>query len=70
MPATTGDILNYRRKQGGWSCADVARVSSFLSAEDVASIEAQRMPAARDVSEYLRALERLEWFNRVLDAPW
>lgn len=59
MAATTGDILNYRRKQGGWSCADVARVSQFPSAEAVASVEAQRAPAMKDVAEYLRALSAL-----------
>lgn len=69
MGATTGDILNYRRKKGGWSCADVVRVSSFQSAEDVASVEAQRSPAMRDVREYLRALDRLGRIDRVLRAP-
>lgn len=69
MGATTGDILNFRRKRGGWSCADVARVSSFKSAQDVASVEAQRSPAMQDVAEYLRALERLGRVDRVLGAP-
>ena len=58
--ARPGDILAWRRKRGGWTHQDVARIDGTWTPLEVALMEGQGKQTSANVARYLRALERLE----------
>jgi hypothetical protein len=58
--AKAGDILAYRRKQGGWSMVDVAHADGEWEPRHVADLEAASSIEAKMIQRYLDALRKLD----------
>ncbi len=57
--ARAGDILAYRRKQGGWSMVDVAHADGEWEPRHVADLEAASSIESKMLQRYLDALAKL-----------